>query len=69
MVTEQKDERSSVRVNRKKELVSVKGEEEGNCMIGIAYLLQNEAKRVQEALKAMAGQKEYDHACNQASSS
>lgn len=62
MVTEQKDERSSVRVNRKKELVSVKGEEEGNCMIGIAYLLQNEAKRLKEALKVMAGQKEYDHA-------
>ena len=43
MVTDRADDRSSVRVNRKKELVRVKGDEPGNTMIGIAYILDPEA--------------------------
>lgn len=62
MVTDEKDARSSVRVNRKKELVSVKAEEEGNSMIGISYILRSEADILKCMLQEMAGQKVYDHA-------
>lgn len=62
MVTDEKDARSSVRVNRKKELVSVKAEEEGNSMIGISYILRSEADILKCMLQEMAGQKAYDHA-------
>lgn len=62
MVTDEKDARSSVRVNRKKELVSVKAEEEGNSMIGISYILQPEADILRCMLQEMAGQKAYDQA-------
>lgn len=60
MVTNQKDDRSSVRVNRKKELVSVKKEESGNTMIGISYILSEEAEILKKRLKDLAGKKEYD---------
>ncbi len=62
MVTNQKDDRSSVRVNRKKELVSVKKEESGNTMIGISYILSEEAEILKKRLKDLAGKKEYDQA-------
>lgn len=42
MVTDQCDERSSVRINRKKELTEVKRNELGNTMIGISYLLKKD---------------------------
>ena len=43
MVTDQPDDRSSVRINRKRELVKVKEDESGNTMVGITYLLKSEA--------------------------
>lgn len=62
MVTDQVDDRSSVRVNRKKELVNVKREECGNTMIGISYILSEEAEILREQLKDLARKKEYDQA-------
>ncbi len=57
MVTDQRDDRSSVRVNRKKELVSVKKEESGNTMIGISYILSEEADILKVRLQELVGKK------------
>lgn len=62
MVTDQRDDRSSVRVNRKKELVSVKKEESGNTMIGISYILSEEADILKVRLQELVGKKENDQA-------
>ncbi len=53
MVSDAPDRESSVRVNRKRELVTVPEEREGNGMIGIAYLLEPEAQVVRERLKKL----------------
>ena len=50
MISDLIDEESSVRVNRKMELVKVAETEPGNSMIGIAYLLESEAQLVREKL-------------------
>ena len=60
MVTDQLDERSSVRVNRKKELVNVRKNECGNTMIGISYILKEEADTLKERVEELASRKEYD---------
>lgn len=60
MVTDRTDDRSSVRVNRKKELVRVKGDEQGKTMIGIAYILDREADTLKAALREMTKKKAYD---------
>ena len=52
-VSDESDEESSVRVNRKTELVKVTEKEEGNRMIGISYLTEPESSVVREQLKAM----------------
>ncbi len=44
MVTDLVDDESDVRVNRKLELVAVDAEKSGNAMVGIAYILEDEAK-------------------------
>ncbi|MFR5692792.1 MAG: phosphotransferase [Lachnospiraceae bacterium] len=62
MITNQIDDRSSVRTNRKKELVNIKREESGNTMIGISYILFKEAEILKKRLKDLAGKKEYDQA-------
>lgn len=53
MVSELMDRRSTVRVNRKEELVCVKDEPDGNEMIGIAYLLEKEAAVVRRNIERM----------------
>lgn len=53
MVSELMDHRSTVRVNRKEELVCVKEEPYGNEMIGIAYLLEEEAAVVRCNIERM----------------
>lgn len=53
MVSELMDQRSTVRVNRKEELVCVKEEPNGNEMIGIAYLLEEEAAVVRCNIERM----------------
>ena len=52
-VSDLADEDSSVRVNRKDELVKVSDKEIGNRMIGISYLTEPEATTVWKQLKAM----------------
>ena len=51
MVSDLIEEESSVRVNRKMELVSVGKKEEGNQMVGISYLLEPESGIVREGLR------------------
>lgn len=53
MVSDLIDEDSNVRVNRKMELVTVAGNEVGNTMIGISYLLEPEASLVREKLEKL----------------
>ena len=60
MVSDAKDEDSTVRVNRKRELVTVTDREDGNTMIGIAYLLEPEAAVVRERLRAMDKNEAYN---------
>ena len=60
MVSDLIDEESSVRVNRKMELVRVSETNAGNSMVGIAYLLEPEAQLVREKLLAMDNEKHVD---------
>lgn len=53
MVSDLVDEDSTVRVNRKRELVRVPAHSAGNGMIGVAYLLAPEAELVRAGLKAL----------------
>ena len=53
MVSDRIDEDSTVRVNRKRELVKIPARDAGNGMIGIAYLAGAEAEAVREGLKTL----------------
>lgn len=57
MVSDLIEEESSVRVNRKTELVKIPEDAGGNAMIGIAYLVESEAGIVREKLKKMDNEK------------
>ena len=59
MVTDLVDDESDVRVNRKLELVSVDAEKSGNAMVGIAYILEEEAGELQSQIKEMSKKKAY----------
>ena len=61
MVTDETSVESTVRVNRKRELVMVDEEEEGNQMIGLCYVMGQEAKAVQEKLQEFSKKPSYDH--------
>ena len=54
MVTEVQKEKSTVRANRKKELIPSPEGKKGNNMIGIAYLPAQQAKVVRKAIKSLA---------------
>lgn len=60
MVSELVDEDSTVRVNRKRELVTISDREAGNSMIGISYLTEPEAGIVRENLKRMDADESFD---------
>ena len=60
MVSDLIDDDSTVRVNRKNELVYVDANKPGNKMIGISYLLKEEANIVRERIKALISNKRYD---------
>lgn len=60
MVSDKMDEDSTVRVNRKRELVTIPEKEAGNAMIGISYLTGREAQIVRENLRRMDTEGEYD---------
>ena len=61
MVTDEISVESTVRVNRKRELVVVDEEEEGNQMIGLCYVMGQEAKAVQEKIQEFSKKPSYDH--------
>lgn len=62
MVSDLVDNDSSVRINRKMELVSVSEETGGNSMIGISYLLEGQAKFVRERIEELCLDKRFDGA-------
>lgn len=61
MVSDIVDNESSVRVNRKMELVTVPDSAAGNAMIGIAYLLEEQSAIVRERILAMCKDARYDN--------
>ena len=62
MVSELVDEDSTVRVNRKRELVTISDKEAGNSMIGISYLTEPEARIVRDNLRRMDADEAFDGA-------
>lgn len=62
MVSDMVDDDSTVRVNRKQELVVQKEQAGGNAMIGICYLLEAEATIVRERLEELGRDSRYDGA-------
>ena len=58
MVSDLMDDESTVRVNRKMELVT--SNQGGNAMVGISYLVGEQSKVVRERLKAWDGNPKYD---------
>ena len=61
MVSNEMSVESTVRVNRKRELVVVDEEEDGNQMIGLCYVMGQEAKAVQEKIQEFSKKPSYDH--------
>lgn len=61
MVSNQVDEESFVRINRKRELKVVHDEEDGNRMIGIAYVCEKEAEQLKQRIEEMIHTKRYYH--------
>ena len=59
-VSDMVDDESTVRVNRKMELVAVEEGKAGNAMIGIAYLLEKEAAVVRDRVKKFCKMKKHD---------
>ena len=60
MVSDLVDDESYVRVNRKMELVTVPDKKGGNAMIGISYLVGEQAEIVKQRINAHAKNKRYD---------
>ncbi len=60
MVSEERDPESDVRVNRKEELVAVTEGEDGCKMIGISYLLEEDAVRMRERMEKFCADPQYD---------
>lgn len=62
MVSDLVDNESSVRVNRKMELVSVPEKSGGNAMIGISYLVEEEAAVIRQRITELCANHQYDGA-------
>lgn len=60
MVSDIVDNESDVRVNRKMELVKVGAHAGGNAMVGISYLLEEDAKAIRERIKEAADSSIHD---------
>lgn len=60
MVSDLVDNESSVRVNRKMELVTVPEDSGGNAMIGICYLVKDDADIVVQRIEELCGNQRYD---------
>ena len=62
MVSDLVDNESTVRVNRKRELVSISDSIGGNAMIGISYLMGREASIVRDKIQKLSQNPQYDNA-------
>lgn len=62
MLSDAKTAESTVRVNRKNEAVRIGANEEGHAMIGISYLLDEQAKTIRDQLNVMDSDPRYDNA-------
>lgn len=60
MVSRQLSRESQVRVNRKQQLVRIGREEEGNAMVGIAYLTGQEAREIRQRLRIATADPSHD---------
>lgn len=60
MVTDEYDEESDVALTKKKELVVTNENTQGNKMIGIAYLSENEANVIRDKMNAFCQNSKYD---------
>ena len=60
MVSDLVSGESDVRVNRKQELVKASGHAGGNAMIGIAYLLEEDAKGIREKIRTAVKSGKHD---------
>lgn len=60
MVLDVEDRDSTVRVNRKDELVCVTDYSGGNTMLGIAYLLEEQSEKVKEKIEYLCNDPRYD---------
>lgn len=60
MVSDLVDNESHVRVNRKMELVTVPEASGGNAMIGICYLIKEDADTVERRVEELCGNQRYD---------
>ena len=60
MVSDSLSADSSIRTNRKMELVTVTGNTKGNAMLGIAYLLKEDASYVSKRIHQLASDQRYD---------
>lgn len=61
MVSDMVNDESTVRVNRKMELVNVSENSGGNAMIGIAYLLKKDSDIIKQKIEEYSHIKSYDH--------
>ena len=61
MVSDEMSVESTVRVNRKRELVMIDESEEGNQMIGLSYVMGEEATLIQKKLQEFSKKSSYDH--------
>lgn len=62
MVSDELTEDSGFRVNRKKEMVLTKGDEMGARMIGISYILEEDAETLKQNILRLCEKREYKHA-------
>ena len=60
MVSDLVDNESMVRVNRKRELIGITAGQGGNAMVGVTYLLEEDAKGVRERLEKLSADPLYD---------
>lgn len=60
MISDKEDQESSIRVNRKLELVAVSENHKGNSMIGISYLEGDISEVVRKRIAHMCSDKHYD---------
>lgn len=62
MVTDELTEDTSVRIGRKRELVLTKDGEIGNRMVGIAYILDEDAEALRERVEELTVRREFNQA-------